>query len=404
MNSDSSSAPLLQPPPPKAKHRDFFNHLEAYLAKRDGVDKLLKISRYATKVILASSVIQGNPTLSLRLKTFESSVGVSRKAFRLGKFVQDLNALRNSRSDSKQEWVLSIIAYGGEGLYYFVEQFIWLAKSGLIDAKHSKNLQKISAWAEFIGYFGSIALKLGDLRHICDDEEILKSRIEVAITKGIGCQDEEVKLSKLREKKLMKKLSLVQDLADGFMTLDDIMDGKGPFSRPLLVSSAGLLSALISTHKNWSQTFTAENGDTPIPYILYLLFPFKRYVEIGRVALVNYGNDYGKLVVIVDVIDQNRALVDAPDMVRSQMNFKRLSLTDIKIDIKRVPKKKDLLQAMEAADVKKKWENSSWGRKLIVQKRRAALNDFDRFKLMLTKIKRAATVRQELAKLKKSAS
>ena len=38
-------------------------------------------------------------------------------------------------------------------------------------------------------------------------------------------------------------------------------------------------------------------------------------------------------------------------------------------------------------DVKKKWENSSWGRKLIVQKRRAALNDFDRFKLMLAKIK-----------------
>ncbi|CAL8990020.1 unnamed protein product [Prunus brigantina] len=115
--------------------------------------------------------------------------------------------------------------------------------------------------------------------------------------------------------------------------------------------------------------------------------PFKRYVEIGRVALVNYGEDYGKLVVIVDVLDQNRALVDSPDMVRSQMNFKRLSLTDIKIDIKRVPKKKELLAAMEAADVKKKWENSSWGRKLIVQKRRASLNDFDRFKLMLAKIK-----------------
>lgn len=36
-------------------------------------------------------------------------------------------------------------------------------------------------------------------------------------------------------------------------------------------------------------------------------------------------------------------------MVRSQVNFKRLSLTDIKIDIKRVPKKKELLAAMEAA-------------------------------------------------------
>ncbi|GKU86273.1 hypothetical protein SLEP1_g819 [Rubroshorea leprosula] len=129
--------------------------------------------------------------------------------------------------------------------------------------------------------------------------------------------------------------------------------------------------------------------------------PFKRYVEIGRVALVNYGKDHGKLVVIVDVVDQNRALVDARAMVRSQMNFKRLSLTDIKTDIKRVPKKRTLIEAMEKADVKNKWENSSWGRKLFVQKRRASLNDFDRFKIMLAKIKRAGLVRQELAKLKK---
>ncbi|TYI31107.1 hypothetical protein ES332_A05G430500v1 [Gossypium tomentosum] len=54
------------------------------------------------------------------------------------------------------------------------------------------------------------------------------------------------------------------------------------------------------------------------------------------------------------------------------MNFKRLTLTDITIDI---------------PHVKNKWESSSWGRKLIVQKRRASLNDFDRFKLMLAKIK-----------------
>nr|KJB65879.1 hypothetical protein B456_010G116700 [Gossypium raimondii] len=85
-----------------------------------------------------------------------------------------------------------------------------------------------------------------------------------------------------------------------------------------------------------------------------------------------------------------QALVDAPDMVRGQMNFKRLTLTDITIDIPRVPKNKW-----------NKWESSSWGRKLIVQKRRASLNDFDRFKLMLAKIKRSGVIKQELAKLKK---
>jgi large subunit ribosomal protein L14e len=44
-----------------------------------------------------------------------------------------------------------------------------------------------------------------------------------------------------------------------------------------------------------------------------------------------------------------QALVDYPDMVRTQLNLKRLSLTDIKIDIKRVPKKKTLIEAIEAA-------------------------------------------------------
>jgi ribosomal protein L14E/L6E/L27E len=37
--------------------------------------------------------------------------------------------------------------------------------------------------------------------------------------------------------------------------------------------------------------------------------PFQRYVEIGRVAMINYGDDYGKLVVISDVIDQNRVSI-----------------------------------------------------------------------------------------------
>ncbi|XP_057986546.1 60S ribosomal protein L14-1-like [Hevea brasiliensis] len=57
-----------------------------------------------------------------------------------------------------------------------------------------------------------------------------------------------------------------------------------------------------------------------------LKMPIKRYMEIGRVALVNSGDDYEKLVVIVDVINQNPALVEALEMVRSQMNLKRQSL------------------------------------------------------------------------------
>ena len=38
----------------------------------------------------------------------------------------------------------------------------------------------------------------------------------------------------------------------------------------------------------------------------FLLQLFSRYVEIGRVALVNYGPDYGKLATIIDVVDGNK--------------------------------------------------------------------------------------------------
>ncbi|XP_022852448.1 peroxisomal membrane protein 11A [Olea europaea var. sylvestris] len=234
--------------------KDFSNHLEIYLAKRDGVDKLLKISRYATKIILASSVIPDtkNPLIN-RLKSFESSVGISRKAFRLGKFVQDVNALRtaNFSSGYDLDFFLFLIAYGGEGLYYFIEQFVWLGKTGLIDKRYLNRLQKLSAWCEFIGYFGSVSLKVRELRKISEDERCLMTIIEVAELRGIRCEEEMGKLRKLREKKFMKKLSTIQDLADGLMALADIRDGKGRLSAPMLVSSAGLLSAIISTHKNW---------------------------------------------------------------------------------------------------------------------------------------------------------
>ncbi|KAL2336692.1 hypothetical protein Fmac_011138 [Flemingia macrophylla] len=54
--------------------------------------------------------------------------------------------------------------------------------------------------------------------------------------------------------------------------------------------------------------------------------------------------------------------------------------------------------------VKNMWEKSSWGKNLIVQKKRASFNDFDRFKIMLANIKGASVVRHDPTKLKKASS
>lgn len=236
------------------KNRDFLKHLEAYLAKRDGVDKLLKISRYASKLIISSSVLPQSHPLTRRLKSFESSVGLSRKAFRLGKFIQDVNALRSAAREvnhSRQFLLLSVLAYGGEGVYYFIEQIVWLAKSGLISPRHARELQKVSAWAELIGYIGSITLKIEDLKELNEKLKCLSTSIEIAEVRNDNCEEERGKEKVLRLKMMMKKMSILQDFADALMALADIRDGKGMLFSPFVLSCAGLLSALISTHKNW---------------------------------------------------------------------------------------------------------------------------------------------------------
>merc|ERR1711868_327262 len=109
---------------------------------------------------------------------------------------------------------------------------------------------------------------------------------------------------------------------------------------------------------------------------------FTRFVQNGRVCLVNFGPDTGKLVTIVDVVDQNRAVVYGPTsgVPRQIMGYKRLNLTDIKIDIGRGCKAKVVDAAWKACDVKGK----------------ASANDFDRFKAMVNHKKHMVRVRKAM--------
>ena len=168
--------------------------------------------------------------------------------------------------------------------------------------------------------------------------------------------------------------------------------------------------------------------------------PFSRLAEIGRVVLVNYGPETGKLLVITDIIDQNRvsgparppparrrctqllpskclkarrthracgrqaaasppctcvshprkprvrmraqearrqaasnnlalaltfalwpqALVDRPEEIRRVINFKRLAITDLKIDIPRLAKKKVLKEALETSGACQTRQQAVW--------------------------------------------
>ncbi|KAI0211066.1 60S ribosomal protein L14, partial [Lamellibrachia satsuma] len=93
---------------------------------------------------------------------------------------------------------------------------------------------------------------------------------------------------------------------------------------------------------------------------------FNRFVEIGRVAYVAFGPDEGKLVVIVDVIDQNRALVDGPrsGVGRKSMNFKQMHLTKFVVNIPPGARTGTLIKAWEKQEMTKKWEETTWAKKI----------------------------------------
>ncbi|CAO3609126.1 unnamed protein product [Mucor hiemalis] len=108
---------------------------------------------------------------------------------------------------------------------------------------------------------------------------------------------------------------------------------------------------------------------------------FKRQVEVGRVVLINYGADAGKLAVIVDIIDHNRALIDGPTtgVVRQAFAYRRMVLTPLVL--KNLP-------ALNKAETVATWEKSAWAKKIEQRKVRANLSDFDRFKLSKLKNQR----------------
>jgi large subunit ribosomal protein L14e len=80
---------------------------------------------------------------------------------------------------------------------------------------------------------------------------------------------------------------------------------------------------------------------------------FTRFVEIGRVAFVNFGPEEGKLVVIVDIVDFTAALVDGPStgVEKQIMPFKRLSLTEYVLPLKRNQKSKNVAKAFDSEGI-----------------------------------------------------
>jgi len=119
---------------------------------------------------------------------------------------------------------------------------------------------------------------------------------------------------------------------------------------------------------------------------------YKLFVEIGRVVLISEGRDTGKIAVIVNVIDQNRVLIDGGTITgveRKAWRIKQLRLLDFVVEGIEWRSQTDAVKkAIEEQNIVEKWQGTKEYQRAEKIKTRKAMGDFDRYKLIDAKSKR----------------
>ena len=92
---------------------------------------------------------------------------------------------------------------------------------------------------------------------------------------------------------------------------------------------------------------------------------FKKFVEVGRVIIINYGPLTGKLAVIVDILTTTKVIVQGlkGGVKRQELSLRRVTLTDYKIDIKWSAKREEVFKAIEDYKLEEKFKKSIYSKK-----------------------------------------
>merc|ERR1712070_159100 len=124
------------------------------------------------------------------------------------------------------------------------------------------------------------------------------------------------------------------------------------------------------------------------------------FIQPGRVCFVNYGEDYGKLIVVVDFVDYTRVLVDSPNgtFPRVVYPLARLTATKLALPILRGARTGTLTKAAKKFDLDAKWKKTTVYQKMDRFSKRNSLNDFERFQVMVKRSQRSYLVKRLTAK------
>lgn len=226
---------------------DTVDKLVIFLAKRDGIDKLVKTFQYVSKLV-HWHVEATRPEIAQRAKQWEVASGLSRKAFRSGRFLTGFNALRRNPGSTPTLKFLAVLANGGEMVYFFFDHFLWLARIGVVDGKLARRMSFISAFGESFGYIFFI---VSDFILITEG---IRAERKLRVVKEEGSKDAKENTSsgimKIRVDRVMRLMAVAANVADLVIALADIEPN--PFcNHAVSLGISGLVSAWAGWYRNW---------------------------------------------------------------------------------------------------------------------------------------------------------
>ncbi|KAH1131493.1 hypothetical protein J1N35_002871 [Gossypium stocksii] len=221
---------------------DTVDKLVIFLAKRDGIDKLVKTFQYVSKLV-NWQVEATHPDVANRFKQWEVSSGLSRKAFRTGRFLTGFNGLRRNPGATPTFKFLAVLANAGEMVYFFFDHFLWLSRIGTLDAKLAKRMSFISAFGESFGYIFFIVSDLIIMRQgVAAERKLIALKEEE--------EDAKEKIRKIRGDRVMRLMAVAANVADLIIAAAEIEPN--PFcNHPLSLGISGLVSAWAGWYRNW---------------------------------------------------------------------------------------------------------------------------------------------------------
>lgn len=218
---------------------DTLDKLVVFLAKRDGIDKLVKTFQYVSKLAHWGAE-SSSPEFARRAKTWETASGLSRKAFRSGRFLTGFNALR--RAPPGHEFrALALLANAGEMVYFFFDHFTWLSRAGVLDPWIARRSSYLSAFGECVGYVFFIVMELIMIRR--------GIRLERRLLRE-GGKESEKEVRRIRMDRVMRLMATAANVADLVIAIAEVEPN--PFcNHAVTLGISGLVSAWAGWYRLW---------------------------------------------------------------------------------------------------------------------------------------------------------